>query len=160
MNLKKFMDLFKRNKYKNVGIYINKQNDLYMVPSGSSKILGGGTKEINIVNELNAPYTDEAIEELLFITFEQCFSKNPDELVNVTPIELYLNIKGYSSAVRNKKYINCFWNDEIGYEITPTFKVPYNGYRHQMDKKIVIGKKVKPGDLANAVKAAINKSKI
>ncbi|NIK80486.1 hypothetical protein FHS15_005676 [Paenibacillus castaneae] len=51
------------------------------------------------------------------------------------------------------------WNDESGYVITPTNKVPYNGYEHQEDDSIVVGKKINLGDLANAVKIAIEKSK-
>lgn len=86
---------------------------------------------------------------MLLLTFNQCYTKKPNEL---TPIELHFNIKRWSNAVRNKKLISCFWNDEIGYEITSTNKVPYKGYQHQKDAKIVLGKKVKPSDLANTVK--------
>ncbi|GGF98772.1 hypothetical protein GCM10010912_49390 [Paenibacillus albidus] len=100
-----------------------------MVPTGSSKKFGGAV-DINIVNELKSPYTNDAIED----------------------------IKGWSNAVRNKKFISCYWNDDIGYGITPTNKVTYKGYQHQGDA-IVLGNKVKPGELANSAKRAIEKSK-
>jgi hypothetical protein len=140
-----------------VSIYVSKHDVLYMIPTGSSKKKGGAV-EINIVNDLKSPYTSNALEELLLLTFNQCYTRNPDELLNTTPIEQYLNIKGWSNAVRNMKLISCSWDDDIGYEITPTDKIPYKGYQHQ--KGIVLGKKVSPGDLAEAVKIAINKSRI
>ncbi|WP_169089014.1 hypothetical protein [Paenibacillus sp. PL91] len=59
-----------------------------MVPTGSSKKIGGAV-DINIVNELKFPYTDDAIEEMLLLTFNQCYTKNPDELISTTPIEQY-----------------------------------------------------------------------
>ncbi|MGM0885203.1 MAG: hypothetical protein ACQEXQ_29690 [Bacillota bacterium] len=154
----RFLKLFKKHRYKNVGIYVSKHDDLFMIPTGSSKKHGGAV-DINIVNELKSPYTDDDIEKMLLLTFNQCYTMNPDELINTTPIELHFNIKGWSNAVRDKKLISCFWNDEIGYKITPTNKIPYKGYQHQEDATIVLGKKVKPGDLANAVKKAIEKSK-
>ncbi|WP_441913433.1 hypothetical protein [Paenibacillus sp. MCAF9] len=153
----KFFNLLKKHRYKNVNIYVSKHKDLFMIPTGSSKKFG--IAEINIVNELKSPYTDEGIEEKLLLTFDQCFTKNPDELINITPIELHFKIKGWTNAVRNKKLISCMWNDESGYVITPTNKVPYNGYEHQEDDSIVVGKKINLGDLANAVKIAIEKSK-
>jgi hypothetical protein len=156
MIVMKFFKLLKKHRYRSVGIYVSKHEDLFMVPTGFSKKIGGAV-DINIVNELKFPYKNDALEEMLLLTFNQCYTKNPDELINTTPIEQYFKIKGWSNAVRNKKFISCFWNEETGYEIIPTSKVPYKGYQHQEDV-IVLGNKVKPGVLANAVKEAIAKS--
>ncbi|MCR2803640.1 hypothetical protein [Paenibacillus soyae] len=129
-----------------------------MIPIGYSKKLKSDV-DINIVNELESPFSDENVEEKLLLTLDQCFTKNPDELINTTPIELYFNIKGWSNAIRGLIYFSCFWNDEIGYVIKPARKVPNKGFHFQKEEEIVLGKSVKPGDLANSMKIAIEKSK-
>lgn len=145
--------------FKSVNIYVDKMNNIFAVPTGISNKHGGAIMEINKVQVINSPYTDNQIEELLISALDQCFTLIPDENSSQTPLEKYLSIKGYSKAVKDKKLIKLSWNDEDGYFITPTEKIPRRGYVHLKKERIDLGNNIIDCNLANAVKEGIKKSK-
>ncbi|RCX07643.1 hypothetical protein DFR58_1503 [Anaerobacterium chartisolvens] len=142
--------------YKCVSVYADPNNNLIIIPNGQSQKWGGATAEIDIVNEILVPYSDDDLEKALINAMELCYSKDPDADGDISPIAKHLKVKGYSKAVKNKRYICFRWDIDDGYYLIPTEKVPKRGYVHQEDKIIMLGKNIEYGKLAQAVKEALN----
>lgn len=143
-------------QYRTVHIYADIKDNLIIVPTARSEKWGGATMEIDLITQLNLPYSDEELEEALKKALEQCHSKAPNDDLKITVMETFLNVKGYSKAVKDKKLINFNWRIDEGYKITPTQKIPKKGYVHLKDKEIMLGQDLKTGELARAVKEAIS----
>jgi len=93
--------------------------------------------------------------------FNLCYSKKTDsDFPKVTALEKYLNIKGYAKAVVDKKVVSLHWNNDEGYMVTPTTKIPKKGYVKQKENAINLGRKLKSYELAEALQTAMNLSKI
>jgi hypothetical protein len=143
--------------YRCVNVYADPKDNLIVIPTSKSKKWGGVTTEIDIVYQITVPYTDDELEKTLMNVMELCFTKNPDD-DNISPIAKYLNVKSYSTAVKNRRYICFRWDIDDGYYIIPTKKIPREGYSHQQDKIIMLGKNIEQGKLAEAVKEALSQS--
>ncbi|WP_430509153.1 hypothetical protein [Gottfriedia solisilvae] len=147
--------------FKAVTIYVDSKDNLFNVPNGISEKYGGASMEIDKIRSLDSPYTDNQIEELLKDALSLCFSLNPNEEdTSLTPIEKFLGVKGYAKAVKDKKLIVLNWNIDEGYYITPTEKLPRKGYAHLKKYRINLGLELMKGELAKAVRDAIQLSKI
>jgi hypothetical protein len=144
--------------YKLVHIYSDLNQNLIFIPTGESK-KWGGTLAIDSVTELKHPYSDEQLEEALNSSLDRCYSLKPDESLKESALEKYLGVKGFSKACKGKKLVLFEWLAKEGFSFTPTDKVKGEGYNHLSEQKISFGKNVNKGDLANAVKKAIELSK-
>jgi hypothetical protein len=138
--------------YKVVSIYADSEENLIIIPNGESPELGL-TMEIDLVNELNCPYSDEQLEETLLNNMDQCYSILPDETSKQSVLEKHLGVRGYSKATNGRKHVIFKWSASDGYLITPT--VRKRGYFLLPDQAIALGKSFKNGELANAVKKAL-----
>ena len=115
--------------YRYVQVYVDKNDNLLVIPTGKSKKIKNAIICIDIVNQLLIPYTDEELENILRLAFSQCYSKEPDDTTNVSSLERYLKIRGYSKAVKNRKLILCEWDSDDEYYIITT-KKPQKGFVH------------------------------
>lgn len=138
-----------------VNIYVDKYNNMLAIPIGQSKKLNGAIVDLDIVNELQFPYSDEYLEDVLKKTLNQCFSQVPNDTTNVSSLERYLNVKGFSKAVKDKKLVVFGWNCDEGYYVIPTNKVPKRGFVDIEDRKLYLGDELKVGVLAKAIKESI-----
>ena len=143
--------------YKNVSIYADTSDNLIIIPTGNSEKWGGAV-DIDLAFQLNSPYTDEELEESINKALVQCFSLKPNEDIKETVIERFLKIKGYSKAVKERRFVSLFWNVNEGYIITPTKKVPRQGYVHINDKSFRLGLKPQMGEIGLAIREAMKLS--
>ena len=145
--------------YRSVIVYADAKDNLFILPTGESKRLCGATMELDILKHLAFPFSDEEVEEALLESMDLCFSEDPDDAPGYrTVMEKYLNVKGYAKAVKDKKCIIFHWDVDDGYSITATQKVPKEGYIHLKDKVISLGMDIKKGELAKALKEAMQLS--
>ncbi|MDR7073554.1 hypothetical protein [Fictibacillus barbaricus] len=75
-------------------------------------------------------------------------------------IERVLGINGYGKATKNLKLIQFEWNKKDGYDVRPYQRKPRRGYVIMEEQIIQLGKKIVPGQLAQAVKRAIKIAKL
>lgn len=144
--------------YKLIHIYVDKLGNLLIIPTGKSQKYFGAIKELSIVNQLNKPFLENDLYIELVKTLDQCFSEEPDDTTNLSALEKFLDIKGYSKATKNRKLIILQWNNKEGYYITPTKKVPREGFTHLEDKTIMLGDSLECNGLLSAVTKAIELS--
>ena len=117
-----------------------------------------GAIDINLAFQLKSPYTDEELEKSISKALVQCFRLKPNEDIKETVIERFLKIKGYSKAVNERRFVSLFWNVDEGYIVTPTKKVPRQGYVHINDKALKLGLKPRMGEISLAIRQAIKLS--
>ncbi|MEK3794164.1 hypothetical protein MKX42_20725 [Paenibacillus sp. FSL R7-0204] len=145
--------------YKNVTVYIDKNNDLYFVPHGIWTT-HDVTAEINDILDLKYPYTLEELEFAIKESFGRCYSQYVDrDFPKVTAIEKHLKVKGYKKAVKKKKIVGLHW-DEEGYQVIPITYTVKKGYVHQEEKTFFLGKELNEFYLAEALLKAISLSEI
>jgi hypothetical protein len=144
---------------KTVSIYFDTENNnLYFIPFGPHEKFG--VMQIDIVNELTYPYSDEEIEEVAFKTLNQCHTLLPSEDKR-TPLEKHLKIRGLVKATKNKKSVSLDWEKEKGYIVTPFKKVGRGGYLAlKSENWIYLGHELQTGQLAKAIKKAIELSQL
>lgn len=142
-----------------VNIYVDKDNNLLIIPTGESKKLCGALIDLDIVNELQFPYSDEDLEEILIKSLNECFSKKPYDLTSESSLERYLNVKGFSKAVKDRKLIVFGWNCDEGYYVIPTNKIPKRGFVDIEERKFYIGMELREGILAKAIRESIKVAK-
>ncbi len=141
--------------HKSVLIYSDKNLNLICIPTGKSKNFGGAIMGLDIVHELKYPYSNDELENTLMISMNECYSQVPINTTEKSSLERYLNINGFSKAVKNKKLIAFEWDCDDYYYIVPTAKIPKRGYVDMEDKKIILGIEIKKGKLAEGIKEAI-----
>lgn len=139
--------------YKSIAIYIDSEQNLILIPNGLSpqELIRG----IDMVYELKYPYIDDELEQMLLDVLEVSFSIVPED-TNTTVLESFLGIKGYSKAIRGRKYISFEWLKDKGFSFIPTTKKT-NGFL--FSESITIGKNIQKGDLAASFKRALELSK-
>ena len=143
-------------EYKQVVIYTDKKNNLIVIANGLINKWGGIIKEIDIVEQLNSPYEEKDVEEVLLQMMSKWNTLDPEE-VGLTPLEKFLGVKGYAKAVKGRKCIDFSWRINEGYSITPT-KREKIGFVSIKDKRIDLGLKIVPGKLYSALIEAIEQS--
>ena len=142
--------------FKDVTVYADSKENLWIVPSGSNE-RWGGTIEIDIVHHLVPPYSHYDLGIMLMTAFAECYSKKYDWNSNRSAIEKFLGVKGYAKAVSGKKLVSISWKQGKGYEVTPTKKEqkPKRGYVHMEDKILNLNEQATAEQLGEAVKEAI-----
>ncbi|WP_033166105.1 hypothetical protein [Clostridium sp. KNHs205] len=143
--------------YRKLSIYADPDDNLIIFPTGLS-LKWEVTVILDLPVQLLNPYTDEELEKAIYQSMDQCFSIVPDDENKTTPIEKFLNIKGYSRAVKERRLIFFFWNVDEGYRITPTKKESRQGYCSMVDKAIRLGLNPKEGEIAKAIREAMKLS--
>ena len=148
----------KEYNYKFIHIYADHRNTLYAIPTGFSQKLKTETI-IDIINILELPYSDEDISNLVFKTFFQCYTKErAEEDDEPCSIAKHFAVKTYPEAVRGLKLLIADWTVEEGYSIISTSKIKRRGYVHLEDKIKMLGFDPKPGEIAVAIRQAIEES--
>ncbi len=142
--------------YRDLSIYADPDDNLIIIPTGHSP-KRGGLIELNLPVQLLSPYSDIELEKVINQTLDRCFSIIPED-DKMTPIEKFLSIKGYSRAVKERRFISFFWNVDEGYRITPTKKESRQGYCSMIDKAIRLGLNPKEGEIAKAIREAMKLS--
>jgi len=146
-----------KHDYKSIQIYVDPAQNLISIPIGESK--KWGIISIDSVSELKSPYSDEQMEQELINSLNRCYSLPVNDDLKFSALEKHFGVKDFSKACQGRKLVDLSWNTKDGYYITPTNKVKGKGYLHMEDQRISIGKSFNKGDLANAVKKAIELSK-
>lgn len=137
-----------------VNIYFDKNKNLIVIPTGESENYGRAIMELDIVYQLNIPYSDEQLVRILKESLSKCFSEKPFNDIKQSALERYLNINGYSRAVKGLNLVVLGWDDEQGYYVTPTNKIPKQGFVSIEDKIISLGMNLDDQILAKAMKEA------
>lgn len=145
--------------FKNVRIYYDVKGTIYLIPTGISRKFNV-PMDIHIVNTLVQPITEDELDALLYKTLDQCYSLYPEE-DSISPIERFLKVRGYSKAVKDKKYVSLGWNTFEGYSVTPTQRSKgKKGYVHLESLTKTFTLEPGKGQLARAVLQAIDESRI
>ena len=142
---------------RDIVVYSDGKETLYMIPSGYNPQFSV-TMEIDVLNILNSPYTDRALEDMIQLTFSQCYSKDREDINSVGPLEKHFKLKRYSTAVRGIKCVSILWNKEDGYSVIPTSKEKPKGFFHLRDKIKKLGLYPVEGAMAVALRQAIKES--
>lgn len=143
--------------YKDVLIYADPNDNLIILPTGDSP-KRGVTVGLDLVFQILSPYSDVELENVIYQTLDLCFSMIPNDDDKSTPIEKFLKIKEYSKAVKGRRFISLSWNVDEGYIITPTKKVPRQGYCFIEDRAIRLGMNPNEGEIARAIREAMKLS--
>ncbi len=143
--------------YKILFIYADPNDNLIILPTGTSP-KRGTTVGLDLPFQLFNPYTDEELEKEVHQAMDCCFCIIPEDNDRVTPLEKLLKIKGYSRAVKERRFISFFWNVDEGYIITPSQKTPRQGYNSIKGKEIRLGLNPKEGEIAKAIREAMKLS--
>ena len=146
-----------RYNYCLVSFYSSENGTLYTIPKGLH-LETNLDVEIDILNILEPPYSDNDVESFILKAFDQCYTKKRENLNSVGSLAKYFGVKRYSTAVRRLKFLSVEWDKERGYSVTPTHKIPGEGYTHLVDKEKVLGFEPKPGEIAAALRQAIEES--
>jgi hypothetical protein len=142
------------NNFKDLKVYVTSNEDLYIFSCGENEKYGG-TMSIDAVTELKIPYADSAIEDTIHMAFNKCFSKKPD-YGRVSVVERYFGIRGFKKATANMKLVTVIWNKDKGYRVVASQKESIKGgYIPLLKQEINLGKEIKTGDIARAIKEAI-----
>ncbi|WP_143111670.1 hypothetical protein [Paenibacillus sp. BC26] len=121
--------LFPYLKYKEVNVYIDGQNQLYLVSTGKSKKYG--VAEIDYINKLESGFTDNDLKEKLMDSFSKCYSiESTDTKANETVMGRLMGYKSYTRAVKGLKLVGILWSYRKGYKIVPTEKIQGQGFVH------------------------------
>ncbi|MDD2372739.1 MAG: hypothetical protein PHI03_13845 [Bacteroidales bacterium] len=142
--------------YKTVNVYVDEKDNLLALPTGESDKYG--LKNLDIVFQLSSPYNDSQLEQFLIAAMDKCYSLKADDTPGPTVLEKHLGIKGYAKAVKSRRLVNYDWVLNSGYVVIPTNKKPRQGFVHQEDKTIKLGKELKTGELAKAFREAMQLS--
>jgi len=142
--------------YKIVSLYVDKNNVLYVIPNGLI-LKNNMDAEIDILNILEPPYSDSAIEGLVLEAFNQCYTKIKEDFNTIGPLEKHFGVKSWTTATRNLKYMLVEWEKDEGYSVNPFKKVKGGSY-DCINKIKVLGHNLKEGELAVAIKQAIEES--
>ncbi|MBB3111580.1 hypothetical protein FHS18_003648 [Paenibacillus phyllosphaerae] len=144
--------------YKQINIYCDSQsNDLYMVPNG--ELSGLGIVEIEHVENLSAPFEEQQLLHTVKRAIDLCYSKTP-ALPRTTPsaLGLFLGLKNYGTATKDKKLIVLTWENHVGYILYPTMKHRSGGYDHMTKEARFLGEELSDERLAEAIEYAIERS--
>jgi hypothetical protein len=145
-------------KYKTIDIFADINGSLIVIPHGRNEQTGG-TINIDIVHHLTSSNNREELERTIILAFEECYSIKPNIDLKYSVVERYLGIKGYGKATKDKKLVTISWWQGKGFEIEPWKKMnkpPKGHYTLIKDGVIKIGIEPKTGELAEAVRKAID----
>lgn len=157
----KKIDLVKPD-YRIVSIYADPSENLYIIPNSEKPmrgVKGGAVAEMDEVNYLEFPYSDELLEKVLLISLEKCHAYIPEWKDGLTPMEKYLHVKRYDKTVIDKRVVFFRWYTNDGYCVIPTIKLK-KGYEVQAELTINLGKTITKGNLATEVKQALFAARI
>jgi len=147
----------KKFDYEYIGLYIDKNDILYAVPTGGNFKLDINA-DIDILKILEPPYSDNDIEKFVFGTLDLCYTKENEDINAAHPLEKHFGVKRWSAAVRNLKYLNVSWSKDNGYSVNPSNKIKGGGYTEIKGRTKLLGHAPQPGEMASAVKQAIEES--
>ncbi|KEO83318.1 hypothetical protein [Tumebacillus flagellatus] len=142
-------------EYKSVSVYLLSGGKLIIIPKGKSE-KWGGTLEIEIYHVLEEDCPDNVLEENLLEALEECLNK-PNEDLSKSPIEKLLN-KRYLQIIKGAKYVALDWSIRKGYSVLPTSNQGKNGFILKKDETLLLGESLQGGDLAKAVRKALELS--
>lgn len=133
-----------------IKVYVDGDHNLIMIPQG---YFFYNTTELNLPTELKAPYTDKEMEDALLFSLSQSYSILPDE-TKESVLERFLHVREAADAYADKKCVSFMWHD--GYQVGATKKIGQKSY--SQTHLIEVGKDPKPGEIAQAVRKAIDLS--
>lgn len=142
-------------QYKMVNIYADSSNNLIIVPTGRSENWGANM-EIDCALQLNNPYDDQQLANILKEAMSKCFSLIPSETDKKSTLEKVLGINGYSKATKGRRLVVFNWNHHEGYSMTPTKKS--RGYDHLEEKAILLGQNPTDEELVKSFEKALRLS--
>jgi len=146
----------KEHDYKRIDINVDEKGTIFAVPTGQclnpTIIIG-----LNILNILEAPYSESELTQLIFKTFDQCYTEKKKNLKEPGILLTHFGRKNYSKAVKKLKYICFDWSKNEGYSITPTREDLKQNNILEAKRKI-LGFEPKDNEIADALKRAIEES--
>ena len=143
----------KKIEFGSISLYIFKDDSILVIPIGLSERFG--SYDLEIFLRLEVPYTDEQLENLFDEAFGKCHSIEANDTSNISPIEKFTGLRGYAKAVKGKRLVDLYWNDEDGYIITPWKKGKPRGFNPVEGHIINLGLNPNKGELAAAFREAL-----
>ena len=141
-------------EYKMVDIYNDVVNgSCYFVPYTD---MDYGIEQMDLIFELSPPFTDQALEDMANKVLNLCHKAETFD--TITPLQRLLKIKSYKKSTENKKMITYIWRKKTGYFIGIMEREKGGGY--SLIEEAPIGKKIIPGDLANAIKNGFKRATV
>ena len=138
--------------YKEIYFYADKNSNLLAIPTGlclnPDMIVG-----LNIINILEYPYSDDDVEQLIFETFDQCYSEIKADLKEPGILIKHFGRKDYSKAMKKLKLLIIRWDKDIGYSATP-IRGDLKQNNVLEDKIRIIGLSPEKGETVTAIKQA------
>jgi hypothetical protein len=142
-------------KYRIINIYVDKNDKLTFIPTGTSKKWNAITDLSDLCIELVPPYTNTDIENKLYDAMKLCFSYEPVDVSYNTLSDKAKASKAYNKQVKGKRLISIKWLKDEGYIISPYKKAKDRGYEAIMEKNILVGTLPTTGVLAKAFYEAL-----
>ncbi|ASS74136.1 hypothetical protein CIG75_03450 [Tumebacillus algifaecis] len=143
--------------FKTISVYVTAQEEVLIIPFGTSKKLWGGAYNLDIVHVLAAGFSDEKLEAKAFQALDEWNSIEPDDSSSRSVLEKHLNVSSFAEAIREMKLVDVGWTPTDGYYVVPTKNEGPSGFVH-LEQKIHLGEDLAPGQLATAIRTAIQHS--
>jgi len=147
-----------REKYADVGLYIDNSQSIYAIPCGWDRITQKtvNTAEIDLLFILQLPYSNDDIEAFLIDALKNCYSKEREP--GPGALAKHFGVKKWETAVKGMKCISFSWDITEGYHFMPHTKKPNHWYEPRMDKCIHLGANPQKGEIAHAFRNALEES--
>lgn len=142
--------------HRTVMVYIDEKNNLIANPTGESERYG--LTGLDIVHELNAPYSDDQLGCFLRKAMSKCYSQKADDMAGLGPLEKHLEVTSFAKAVKRRRLVNFCWHTGSGYTLIPTEKRPRQGFVHLDGKAISVEAGAGNGELGLAFREAMKLS--
>ena len=150
--------------YKHISIYFDRNKNLIGVPTSMYKKWQSPILSYPII-ELNCDYNDDVMEKFIKRVFNACYSHevtDKEAHSKQTSLSDFLKVKSYKASVKNLGLISVDWVANRGYLITPTWQNINMkcAFDFIQEKKIMVPTEYKPGELAIAIRKAMELSPV
>lgn len=143
-------------KFRNLSIYYSEDGKFIVLPTGVSEKWYGAILDLEIFYVLGSDSSDEVLETILHQAEKLCFQKTNDDLKK-SSIEKLFN-KSHLRTIKGMKLVVLMWQENKGYFVRPTANKGKEGFIHMEDKILHLDLDLQPGDLAKAVRTAVELS--
>lgn len=148
--------------FKDIGIYIDINKKLIGVPRTNDK-KWNATVDIDPIITLEPPYTSKDINIFLEKVFSLCHNQIVEDCTDkkrISPIQNYMKVKSWKSAVKELGLISLNWIKNEGYTISMTWQnaKTRNSFNHLgWEYDIKVPENYKDEELGEAFMKALDK---
>ncbi len=141
-----------KKEFYTISVYTDDSENMIGIPCGESDKYG--IADIDKVVLLNAPYTDDELENFIEEVISYCYTKKHNDASPLSTIEKYTKKKGFVNATADYTLISIVKTDE-SYSLMPTFNDIEKGPLAIDDDEHIIANPYKKGELAEVIRGFI-----